>query len=118
MEKTQPRVITVEGQDIPLFVSDINSQVGMAVVSLNVLEYLNLIKLLPKAHLGDIMHQMRLKMQKVQNMEQYCQLLKNELEFHQSVNLIKEYFPAPVKQDKPRLAAVEEDDDEDKIQIP
>jgi len=63
----------------------------LAIVNLNVLK--RLVALLPKANLSQIIQAFTDKVGDIQHIEQYVDLLKEELAFHESVNIIKEYIP-------------------------
>lgn len=99
--KTEPRILNVEGKEIPVFVADINSQIPMAIVSQNVLGYLT--RLLPRVPLTDIKKNLVDRVYDAKDIGQYTDLLREELEFHESVNILKEFFIEPVKSTGNRL---------------
>lgn len=89
--QTQPRTINVEGKEIPIFIADINSSIPMAIISQNVLKHLT--NLLPKANFKEIKLEFLDRINyNVKNMEEFTEVLKEELEFHESINILKEYF--------------------------
>lgn len=86
------RVQLPNGKQAPLLVADLMEGIEMAVISQNVLA--KLIELLPSASIYDIIaaHINKLKKMSEPTMEGYVQILKEELEFHESVNLIKDFI--------------------------
>ncbi len=63
----------------------------LAIVHLSVIK--RLADLLPKANLREIKIIFKEKVEDTQNMIQFVNVLSEELAFHESVNLIKEYNP-------------------------
>jgi predicted nuclease with TOPRIM domain len=93
MEKIQT-VKLPNGQEAPVLTADLNKDIKMAIVSLNVLK--SLVNLLPKVNLKDILDEMAGKLQalhysKTATLKDYVEILHEELEFHESINLIKEF---------------------------
>lgn len=89
-------IVTVQlpdGQEAPLLVANLNKDIKMAVVSQNVLKFLT--SLLPTADVPAIVASFIDKLRDAKyscTMEEYVAMLREELEFHESVNLIKEFY--------------------------
>ena len=96
------------GKEAPVLVANLNEGIDLVIVSKNVLSYLT--KLLPKASVRDIIMSHvgncnSLKYKEGATIEEFVEILRAELEFHESINIIKEYVgdvkPAYVKPNKP-----------------
>lgn len=91
------------GKEAPLLVADLMSDIQMAIISQNVLA--KLIALLPMANLSGIVQEFADKVQQFDTkarqgkvtIEDFADLLREELEFHTSVNLIQEYIGTTAK---------------------
>ena len=97
MNTNNPTIPTVNinGQEVPNF-ADVQSTTELAIVSLNVIN--KLAALLPQASLGTIKRELREQLDGISTMEQYINVLQNEIDFHRTVNLIQSY-EAPVYQE-------------------
>lgn len=91
------------GKEAPVLVANLNEGIDLVIVSKNVLSYLT--KLLPKASVRDIIMSHvgncnSLKYKEGATIEEFVDILRAELEFHESINIIKEYV-SDVKPNKP-----------------
>lgn len=86
-QETNSRILDIKGQEVINFLPE--NQTKAALVSLNVLQ--KLASLLPTANLYKIKRSFQASIDNVQTMEEYVEKLRNELEFHESVNLITLY---------------------------
>jgi len=91
------------GKEAPVLVANLNEGIDLVIVSKNVLSYLT--KLLPKASVRDIIMSHvgncnSLKYKEGATIEEFVEILRAELEFHESINIIKEYV-SDVKPNKP-----------------
>ena len=92
------RVQLPNGKQAPLLVADLMEGIEMAVISQNVLA--KLIALLPTANLSGIVQEFALKIEEFDHkarrgnvtIEDFAMLLREELEFHESINLIKDFI--------------------------
>lgn len=92
------RVQLPNGKQAPLLVADLMEGIEMAIVSQNVLA--KLIALLPTANLSGIVQEFALKIEQFRHevrkgkgtIEDFAMLLREELEFHESINLIKNFI--------------------------
>lgn len=97
------------GKEAPLLVADLMSDIQMAIISQNVLA--KLIALLPMASLSGIVQEFADKVQQFDykarqgkvTIEDFADLLREELEFHTSVNLIQEYIGSTAKPELPTV---------------
>lgn len=80
----------VDGQDVPVLVANLNDGQRNVIVSEKV--FGNLLALLPKARLQDVKDQLISSVYKAKNMEEYLQIIKDELEFHSNVNAARKYY--------------------------
>lgn len=97
------------GDEAPVLVADLNKDIEMVIISKNVLKYLT--KLLPKASIRDIIMNHvgncnALKYKEGSTIEEFVDVLREELEFHESINIIKEYMaePKPIVDEAPEPA--------------
>lgn len=77
------------GQEVLNFVPD--NQEQCAIVPFNTIQ--RLAKMLPKASLRDIKQNMINSIEYTDNLENYVELLSNEVSFHKTINLITAYQP-------------------------
>lgn len=87
-----PVVQLPDGRKAENFAADLNADQPLALIPQGVLSFL--VSLLPQADIAKIMHTFHEKTERVETIEQWVQLLRDELEFHTSVNLLQEYFHA------------------------
>src|SRR5688572_26517294 len=87
------QTIEINGKEAVVLVPELVNQ--LAVVDLTVLQ--RLAALLPSASLRDIRNQLidNIRANGVDTIEQYVAILKNEVAFHESVNMIRLYNPQP-----------------------
>lgn len=84
-------ILTQEVMDnVVMLVPDLNADRKVAVVSLDVLEYLT--GLLPKAPFYKILNTFINKVKTTETMEDFVLCLQKEVDFQTSVNMINEYF--------------------------
>ncbi len=83
-------VARIDGKDVPVLVSDLNAGTNHVIVSESVLDYL--CGLLPKGSFRDIKEAFIANVTATKNMQEFAETLHNELEFHNSVNLIRQYY--------------------------
>lgn len=92
------KTATVDGKEIPMLCADLNQAQELAIVSKRVLKALT--ALLPKAPFYEVRSEFMEKVRNTDNIEEFTNLLTDELDFHLSVNVVKEYFrdaiPEPV----------------------
>lgn len=81
------QVISVNGEEMINLSPDLNDR-KKAIVDLAVIK--RLAKLLPKADARDIISNMRERLRDIYTLEDYVEILKDEVAFHESVNLINE----------------------------
>lgn len=91
---TVKTVMVNEKLSASFLVPDYNEGQILAVVDENVLNILR--KLLPSADIAEIMHQFHEQTEKVYSLDQWVALLRKELAFHQTVNLMRQYFDPKV----------------------
>lgn len=107
----QQTVTLPNGQEAPILVANLNEGIKMVIISENVLKYLT--KLLPEANMWDIcaVHITNVKAMNPPTMEKFTKLLRDELEFHESINLVKEYVAEqktaemPVEVSRPKVVS-------------
>lgn len=85
-----PTIHMNDGRQAYNFVPDLNDGQELAVVTKDVLEYL--VRLLPRVNIGEIIHTFSEKAGDVKTIEQWCNLLKSELGFHSSVNMLQQHL--------------------------
>jgi hypothetical protein len=78
-----------ENKEAVLLVPEIEGQ--LAIVHLATIK--RLATYLPQVHISEIKDEMREHISHCRNLEEYVQLLENELAFHKSINLITSYTP-------------------------
>lgn len=88
------------GKEAPVLVANLNESIDLVIVSKNVLSYLT--KLLPKASVRNIImahvgNCNNLKYKEGATIEEFVDILRAELEFHTSVNIIQEYIGSTAK---------------------
>lgn len=83
-------VAKVNGEDIPVLVSNLNEGQRSVIVSEKVFGYL--LDLLPKAKLRDIKEQFIASVSGAKDMPEYLEVIKEELEFHANVNTARQYY--------------------------
>ena len=93
---TQNQKITLAtGQEATMFVPDLNDGRELAIVDMAVLQ--RLADMLPKANINDIVMRFSEKLADMSwrkcTLEQYIDTLKNEVAFHETVNIIATYKP-------------------------
>lgn len=88
---TTPTTIEVNGKRAIVLVPELVEH--LAIVDLNVIK--RLAALLPQASLSSIKEEMKMRITAARTMEDYVAVLQDELSFHQSVNMIREYTPEP-----------------------
>ncbi len=101
MTNTLPSVHLNDDRQAVNFVPDLNDQQQLAVVDMDVLKYL--VGLLPQADISKIMHTFFEKSQgkpEIRTIEQWCELLQSELNFHRSVNLLQQHLLKPEPQEQ------------------
>lgn len=76
--------------EVSILVADLNAGKKHVIISEDVLDYL--IDLLPKAHFRDIKDVFVDKVNQTQTMVEFTTILHEELNFHQSVNMIRKYY--------------------------
>lgn len=99
------KTVDVNGQQANLLVADLNDGQKLSVITNSLLE--RLVKLLPKADIHEIIGEFTKKLDdrntaeypKV-TIEEFTEMLTEELDFHKSVNLINEFF---IKENEPEL---------------
>lgn len=94
----QPNVITIEQngvkKEIISFVPEITEQ--MALVDLNVLKRIT--SYLPKVDFFDIKHKVIDQLRATEKLEDFVDIMADEVAFHRSVNLITTYNPEQIKE--------------------
>lgn len=98
MEKKTEMVQLPNGQNAPILVANLNEAIKMVIISEKMLKHL--VKLLPEASISDIVaeHVNNVNNMHPATMEKFTDILRDELEFHESINLVKEFVlrePAP-----------------------
>jgi hypothetical protein len=82
--------VNVAGIDIPVLCADLNSGLNKVIISESVLDFL--IGLLPSARLHDIKEKFIEEVRSTSDIIEFTGVLQTELEFHQSVNMIRKYY--------------------------